>query len=53
MNLPASQMANINQALTPAIGDAAGQIGSLSDMGGAGKIFGNIKSAGIGGLKIS
>ncbi len=51
MNLPASQMANINQALTPAIGDAAGQIGSLSDMGGAGKIFGNIKSAGIGGLK--
>jgi hypothetical protein len=51
MDLPASQMANINQALTPAIGDAAGQIGSLSDMGGAGEIFGNIKSAGIGGLK--
>ena len=51
MDLPASQMANINQALTPAIGDAAGQIGSLADMGGTGEIFGNIKSAGIGGLK--
>ena len=51
MDLPASQMANINQALTPAIGDAAGQIGSLSNMGGTGEIFGNIKSAGLGGLK--
>lgn len=51
MNLPASQMANINQALTPAIGDAAGQIGSLADMGGTGEIFGNIKSAGLGGLQ--
>jgi len=51
MDLPASQMANINQALTPAIGDAAGQIGSLSNMGGTGEIFGNVKSAGLGGLK--
>ena len=51
MDLPASQMANINQALTPAIGDAAGQIGSLSNMGGTGEIFGNIKSAGLGGLQ--
>jgi hypothetical protein len=51
MDLPAAQMANINQALTPAIGDAAGQIGSLSNMGGTGEIFGNIKSAGLGGLQ--
>lgn len=51
MDLPAAQMANINQAFTPAIGDAAGQIGSLADMGGTGEIFGNIKSAGLGGLK--
>jgi hypothetical protein len=50
MDLPAAQMANINQAFTPAIGDAAGQIGSLSNMGGTGEIFGNIKSAGLGGL---
>ena len=51
MDLPAAQMANINQAFTPAIGDAAGQIGSLADMGGTGEIFGNIKSAGLGGLQ--
>ena len=44
MDLPAAQMANINQAFTPAAQ-------SLSDMGGAGEIFGNIKSAGLGGLK--
>ena len=51
MKLPAAQMANVNQAFTPAIGDAAGQIGSLSNMGGTGEIFGNIKSAGLGGLQ--
>lgn len=44
MNLPASQMANINQAFTPTAQ-------SLSDMGGTGEIFGNIKSAGLGGLQ--
>ena len=44
MKLPASQMANINQAFTPAAQ-------SLSDMGSTGEIFGNIKSAGLGGLQ--
>ena len=44
MKLPAAQMANVNQAFTPAAQ-------SLSDMGGAGEIFGNIKSACLGGLQ--
>jgi len=44
MDLPAAQMANINQAFTPASQ-------SLSNMGGTGEIFGNVKSAGLGGLQ--